>query len=124
MTEAEKAYQYFVIAVPESEEQSKAYFWARKALQSTLTQPNEPTYPPAHINRDAWEPCDECKPSCMGCANYNAWDRYGKPQVCETCEEYSNFEPDDNYCANCGRPMTEEAWKLLEKRVRGENNGL
>ena len=41
MTEAEKAYQYFVIAVPESEEQAKAYFWARKALQSTLTPPNE-----------------------------------------------------------------------------------
>ena len=41
MTEAEKAYQYFVIAVPENEEQAKAYFWAMKALQSTLTQPNE-----------------------------------------------------------------------------------
>ena len=41
MTEAEKAYQYFVIAVPENEEQSKAYFWARKALQPTLTPPNE-----------------------------------------------------------------------------------
>ena len=41
MTEAEKAYQYFVIAVPENEEQAKAYFWARKALQSTLTQPAE-----------------------------------------------------------------------------------
>ena len=41
MTEAEKAYQYFVIAVPENEEQAKAYFWARKALQSTLTTPNE-----------------------------------------------------------------------------------
>ena len=41
MIEAEKAYQYFVIAVPENEEQAKAYFWARKALQSTLTPPNE-----------------------------------------------------------------------------------
>ena len=41
MTEAEKAYQYFVVAVPENEEQAKAYFWARKALQSTLTPPNE-----------------------------------------------------------------------------------
>ena len=33
-----KALQYFVIAVPESEEQAKAYFWARKgisALRST-----------------------------------------------------------------------------------------
>lgn len=41
MNEAEKAYQYFVIAVPENEEQAKAYFWARKALQPTLTPPNE-----------------------------------------------------------------------------------
>ena len=41
MTEAEKAYQYFVIAIPENEKQAKAYFWARKALQSTLTPPNE-----------------------------------------------------------------------------------
>lgn len=41
MTDAEKAYQYFVIAVPENEEQAKAYFWARNALQSTLTPPNE-----------------------------------------------------------------------------------
>ena len=41
MTEAEKAYQYFVIAVPENEEQAKAYFWARKALQPTLIPPNE-----------------------------------------------------------------------------------
>ena len=40
MTEAEKAYQYFVIAVPENEEQAKAYFYARKALQSTLTPQN------------------------------------------------------------------------------------
>ena len=42
MNEAEKAYQYFVIAVPENEEQAKAYFWARKALQPTLTPPNDP----------------------------------------------------------------------------------
>lgn len=41
MTEAEKAYQYFVIAVPENEEQAEAYFWARKALQPTLTPQNE-----------------------------------------------------------------------------------
>lgn len=42
MNDAEKAYQYFVIAVPENEEQAKAYFWARKALQSTVAQANEP----------------------------------------------------------------------------------
>lgn len=44
MTDVEKAYQYFVVAIPENEEQAKAYFWARKALQSTLTPPNETEY--------------------------------------------------------------------------------
>lgn len=48
MTEAEKAYQYFVIAVPENEEQAKAYFWAMKALQPTLTQPNEAEHAGLH----------------------------------------------------------------------------
>lgn len=41
MNEAEKAYQYFVIAIPENAEQAKAYFWARKALQFTLATPNQ-----------------------------------------------------------------------------------
>lgn len=35
----EKALQYFVIAVPESEEQAKAYFWARKALAALRFMP-------------------------------------------------------------------------------------
>lgn len=40
----EKALQYFVIAVPESEEQAKAYFWARKALTAlrSTPQPGKP----------------------------------------------------------------------------------
>lgn len=35
----EKALQYFVIAVPESEEQAKAYFWARKAISTLRSMP-------------------------------------------------------------------------------------
>ena len=62
MTEAEKAYQYFVIAVPENEEQAKAYFWARKALQSTLTQPNEPlTCEGCIYEHNEHENCNYCK---------------------------------------------------------------
>ena len=40
----EKALQYFVIAVPESEEQAKAYFWARKALTAlrSMQEAGEP----------------------------------------------------------------------------------
>lgn len=72
----EKALQYFVIAVPESEEQAKAYFWARKALtvllmveklrevphgkikdgtlQNIFNRANEIASPPAHIDRSEW----------------------------------------------------------------------
>lgn len=71
MTEAEKAYQYFVIAVPENEEQAKAYFWARKALQSTLTQPN-----PEEVKQMRWIPVEERKPkpSDNPILIYKSWD--------------------------------------------------
>lgn len=49
-------------------------------------------YPPAQIDRDAWEPCGECEPNrlIMG----------------------------QNFCENCGRPLTEEARAELEKRLK------
>lgn len=34
LEDLEKALQYFVIAVPENEEQAKAYFWARKGISA------------------------------------------------------------------------------------------
>lgn len=76
-------------------------------------------YPPAHIDREAWKPCADCKPHCAICANYGGWDRYGKPKVCKDCKEHLNFQADDNFCSYCGRPLTEEAWAELEKRLRG-----
>lgn len=54
---------------------------------------NEEVIRTSHIDREAWEPCPECGPNrlIMG----------------------------DKYCCECGRPLTEEAWAELEKRVRG-----
>lgn len=54
---------------------------------------NAYAYPPAHIDREAWEPCDFCR---------GDKEKYGL-----------------KYCQNCGRPLTEEAWAELEKRLRG-----
>lgn len=36
MTNAEKALQYFIIAVPKDKEQAEAYFWARCALNAAI----------------------------------------------------------------------------------------
>lgn len=51
-------------------------------------------YPHAHIDREKWEPC-------MWCALNG---QFGL----------------NNYCSACGRPLTEEAWAELERRVCGE----
>lgn len=72
------------------------------------------------LDRSKWEPCPCCKPGCHNCINVNAWDRYGKPNVCLQCNDYSNYEPDDRFCSDCGRPLTEDSWKELEKKVFGE----
>lgn len=74
-------------------------------------------YPPKSCNTITnWIYCDECKPSCKLCINYNGWDRYGKPQVCIDCKEYSNFESDDDFCSSCGRPLTEHGWSVFYLR--------
>ena len=49
-------------------------------------------YPPARIEMDAWEPCGECEPN--------------------------NLIMGQNFCENCGRPLTEEARAELKKRLK------
>lgn len=53
-------------------------------------------YPPAHINREAREPCECCRSA-----------------------KFMNGKMMYKFCQSCGRPLTEEAWAELEKRVRG-----
>lgn len=73
---------------------------------------------PTSINLDAWEPCEECK-TCRNCKNYDDYDPYeGTTGECGQCYNMSNFEP-VNFCHDCGKPLTEEARAMLEKRLRG-----
>ena len=58
-------------------------------------------YHPAHIDREAWKPCEECQPRKL---DHFILNRYGV-----------------KFCRHCGRPLTLEAWAELEKRVRGVN---
>lgn len=173
----EKALQYFVIAVPESEGQAKAYFWARKGITAlrSMQEAGEPlsleqlqemdgkpvwiedkeypentgwviwddsfkqnwlgdpetqnshgkswlaySYPSAHIDRGEWEPCEHCKPS-----DYppDRWGAHGFPVVGNEIyfydTEYGWEGEEIKYCPWCGRPLTEEAWAELERRLRG-----
>ena len=70
------------------------------------------SYPPAHIDRSEWKPCVDCRIKCRTCVVR------GK-EKCARCEKYSEYVPENNFCSNCGRPLTEVAWAELERRVRG-----
>lgn len=128
----EKALQYFVIAVPESEEQAKAYFWARKALTAlrsmleagALVEHKELT---AQLRRMSVQTgslvCLGCgyEHSCgiHGCAVLNAaaralenqkvsarwFDRGSLSSRCSNCGCKSTKE--SKYCPNCGARMEE-----------------
>lgn len=100
MTEAEKAYQYFVIAVPENEEQAKAYFWARKALRPVSREQVEKAW------RGEW---NNINPAVL------------KPGVSWVCRCTKCGCPQDykhNFCPNCGAAQTDEAVEMVMERLR------
>lgn len=75
------------------------------------------SYPPAHIDRSKWEACDHCKKACWNC-NHNLF-AVKEMTKCDDCVNQSKWEflAYQNYCPKCGRPLTEEAWVELERRV-------
>ena len=70
----------------------------------------------SHIDREAWEPCEWC--GSVGKKPDN-W-------VCSLEDDNGHTVTNDhmvvcataNYCPSCGRPLTEEAWAELERRLR------
>lgn len=89
------------------EENSARFEWNIEGRELSLY-----SYPPTHIDRSKWEPCVDCRIKCRTCVVR------GK-EKCARCEKYSEYVPENNFCSNCGRPLTEEAWAELERRVRG-----
>lgn len=77
-------------------------------------------YPPVHINREAWNSCEFCGELD---ASFVLYAGYSK-QV--AVDEFYEDEIDDvKFCPKCGRPLTNEAWDILEKRIKqGQMEGI
>lgn len=67
------------------------------------------SYPPAHIDREAWTA--EWKDS------YKSGVHAGDGYVCSFCDMWSGRK--SHFCPNCGKAMDEYGLSLLEKRLRG-----
>lgn len=93
-------------------------------------------YPPAHIDREAWDPCGMCGGKTTLYQHTNTtklfMNTFGKAATlvteCMACPPYAdccmkgisaNSAFRINFCPECGRPLTPEAWAELEKRLRG-----
>lgn len=82
------------------------------------------TYPPAHIDREAWnKPCLFCSEKSKGRKTL-AFDSAGDAVTLEIDGNKAAIESDSmgfivEFCPKCGRPLTEEAWSELENRLRG-----
>lgn len=73
---------------------------------------------PPRLDRSAWEPCAYCEDysvkCCENCGNQ------GVPvhkEPCKSCYCANNWKPKKNFCSVCGRPLTDAAWDILEKRL-------
>lgn len=93
-------------------------------------------YPPAHIDRKAWKPCEYCNGKTTLYQRTNStklfMNTFGNAATlvteCVACPPYADCCMKDisansvfriKFCPECGRPLTEDGWAELEKRVRG-----
>lgn len=79
-------------------------------------------YEPPRLDRSAWEPCDDCKEISYWdekCDNCKYDDFFAHQEPCASCESKSKWEPCYSFCPTCGRPLTDAAWEMLERRVEG-----
>ena len=66
------------------------------------------SYPPAHIDRSKWEFCLWCKDL-----------QYLPHEMCADVKMPGGSAIGASFCPSCGRPLTEEAWAELERRLKG-----
>lgn len=74
---------------------------------------------PAKLDRSRWVGCKECVPPwCKTCIRY---DVRNMDTICTfSCINHSKHKP-NNFCQSCGRPLTEESWAELERRIGGND---
>lgn len=74
------------------------------------------------IDWDAWKPCFFCKVgACETCEHHVSSCSF---DPCKSCNihNHKNYYRPLNFCPHCGRPLTDKARELLERRLRSSDN--
>lgn len=105
--------KWLIVEYADTENQDKTLYTREGTTYSDYgTYFTAYTYPPARIDREAWAPCGLC-----GTLNDEIMCQFSKRTEYDQSTT-SRYEM-ARFCPNCCRPLTEEAWAELEKRVRG-----
>lgn len=81
--------------------------------------------PPAKLDKSRWEGCEMCRAECgeEGWGEGGAHDfRVNDDALYFFDTQYGWEGVKIKYCPFCGRPLTEEDWAELERRVGGNND--
>lgn len=73
---------------------------------------------PPRLDRSAWEPCDFCGKADFGEFGFEISKHYAKIVCALGAWRFPKNER-FNFCPKCGRPLTDAAWDMLEKRLEG-----
>lgn len=66
------------------------------------------------LDRSEFKPCEKCH-SCFSCKH--VVESIGdSPSHCSSCICMDLFEP-MIFCPNCGRPLTDKGWDILENKI-------
>ena len=77
-------------------------------------------YPPAHIDREAWKPCEQCVQKEKPLDRFSGHEfQIDGAEIYYHDTDYGWEGEEIKFCPWCGRPLTEEAWAEMEKRLRG-----
>ena len=128
----EKALRYFVIAVPESEEQAKAYFWARKGISALRSVSREQELEAENKELKErivnWQKYmtptrEQVEKVWRGEWIHPHWSNDVHCMDCKRCgkEAYHRlFRGVRDYylfCPHCGAPLTDEAVEMVMDRL-------
>ena len=91
-----------------------------ETLRHICDRANEIAVEPPRLDRSAWEPCEQCRNGST-IIDIPVCDQFGLIHNGKSNEQM-HFLFQFPFCPHCGRPLTDAAWDMLERRPAKREN--